>query len=42
VAFQSIASPAEHQLVTSNPAETAGYADTASEVENSFIELDAA
>ncbi|MFF1609543.1 VirB4 family type IV secretion system protein [Amycolatopsis sp. NPDC058278] len=42
VAFQSIASPAEHQLVTSNPAEIAGYAETSLEVEPTFVELDAA
>ena len=28
VAFQSIASPTEHYLVTSSPAELAAYADT--------------
>jgi hypothetical protein len=42
VAFQSIASPVEHQLVTSNPAEIAGYSDTASGIEESFVELGAA
>lgn len=31
VAFQSIASPAEHHLVTSDPAEIAAYADTTAE-----------
>ncbi|MGW5721355.1 VirB4 family type IV secretion system protein [Amycolatopsis sp. NPDC003865] len=41
VAFQSIASPVEHQLVTSNPAEIAGYSDTSSGIENSFVELGA-
>ena len=41
VAFQSIASPVEHELVTSNPAEIAGYSDTASGIENSFVELGA-
>ncbi|MEV6825575.1 DUF87 domain-containing protein [Amycolatopsis sp. NPDC051102] len=44
VAFQSIASPTEHYLVTSNPAELAGYAadvdpgDTEAE-EQSFVDL---
>ncbi|WP_103355644.1 VirB4 family type IV secretion system protein [Amycolatopsis sp. CA-128772] len=42
VAFQSIASPVEHQLVTSNPAELAEYSDTSAEIENSFVDLDAA
>ncbi|HWD00856.1 MAG TPA: conjugal transfer protein TraC, partial [Amycolatopsis sp.] len=42
VAFQSIASPVEHQLVTSNPAELAEYSDTAPEIANSFVELDVA
>ncbi len=42
VAFQSIASPVEHHLVTSNPAEIAEYADASPEVESSFVELDAA
>jgi len=41
VAFQSIASPVEHELVTSNPAEIAGYSDAASGIENSFVELGA-
>ncbi|MEV6444713.1 DUF87 domain-containing protein [Amycolatopsis sp. NPDC051716] len=41
VAFQSIASPVEHELVTSNPAEIAGYSDTASGIESSFVELGA-
>jgi type IV secretory pathway VirB4 component len=44
VAFQSIASPTEHYLVTSNPAELAGYAaDTEpvgeSDAEQSFVDL---
>ena len=43
VAFQSIASPTEHYLVTSNPAELAGYAagvDTGeSDTEQSFVDL---
>lgn len=39
VAFQSIASPVEHQLVTSNPAEIARYSDTSSGIEESFVEL---
>lgn len=41
VAFQSIASPVEHELVTSNPAEIAGYSDASSGIENSFVELGA-
>ncbi|WP_409490681.1 VirB4 family type IV secretion system protein [Amycolatopsis sp. cmx-11-12] len=41
VAFQSIASPVEHHLVTSNPAELAEFSDTSPEIENSFVELDA-
>lgn len=43
VAFQSIASPTEHNLVTSNPAELAGFAAGAdageSEAEQSFVDL---
>jgi hypothetical protein len=43
VAFQSIASPTEHYLVTSNPAELAGYADhadaTDTEREQSYVDL---
>jgi hypothetical protein len=42
VAFQSIASPTEHYLVTSNPAELAAYADTAEpvdEAEAAFVDL---
>jgi hypothetical protein len=42
VAFQSIASPVEHHLVTSNPAEIAEYADASPEIESTFVELDAA
>ncbi|NBH04543.1 DUF87 domain-containing protein [Amycolatopsis sp. SID8362] len=42
VAFQSIASPVEHQLVTSNPAELAEYSDISPETETSFVDLDAA
>ncbi|MGW4058638.1 VirB4 family type IV secretion system protein [Amycolatopsis sp. NPDC004747] len=42
VAFQSIASPVEHQLVTSNPAELAEYSDASPETETSFVDLDAA
>ncbi|MFI5593544.1 VirB4 family type IV secretion system protein [Amycolatopsis sp. NPDC051758] len=42
VAFQSIASPVEHQLVTSNPAELAENSDTSPEIESSFVDLDAA
>jgi type IV secretory pathway VirB4 component len=43
VAFQSIASPTEHYLVTSNPAELAGYADNTdsgeSDAEQSYVDL---
>ncbi|WNV90192.1 helicase HerA domain-containing protein [Umezawaea sp. Da 62-37] len=42
VAFQSIASPTEHYLVTSNPAELAAYADTTGpvdEAEAAFVDL---
>ncbi|WP_158853149.1 VirB4 family type IV secretion system protein [Saccharothrix deserti] len=42
VAFQSIASPTEHYLVTSNPAELAAYANTAEpvdEAEAAFVDL---
>ncbi|PWK84482.1 uncharacterized protein DUF87 [Lentzea atacamensis] len=42
VAFQSIASPTEHYLVTSNPAELAAYADTAEPVDEAdaaFVDL---
>jgi hypothetical protein len=42
VAFQSIASPTEHYLVTSNPAELAAYADTTEPVEEAdaaFVDL---
>jgi type IV secretory pathway VirB4 component len=42
VAFQSISSPTEHQLVTSSPAELAEYSDTPSGTEATYIELDAA
>ncbi|MEV6242493.1 DUF87 domain-containing protein [Lentzea sp. NPDC051838] len=41
VAFQSIASPAEHYLVTSNPAETVEYSDDSPGIANTFVELDA-
>jgi hypothetical protein len=41
VAFQSIASPTEHYLVTSNPAELAEYSDDSSGIENSYVELGA-
>lgn len=41
VAFQSIASPTEHYLVTSNPAELAEYSDDSSGIANSFVELGA-
>ncbi|MFD0201403.1 MULTISPECIES: VirB4 family type IV secretion system protein [Saccharothrix] len=42
VAFQSVASPTEHYLVTSDPAELAAYADTADttdEAEAAFVDL---
>ncbi|MEV8438793.1 DUF87 domain-containing protein [Actinosynnema sp. NPDC051121] len=42
VAFQSIASPTEHYLVTSNPAELAAYADTAEmgeQADAAFVDL---
>ncbi|NKQ59023.1 DUF87 domain-containing protein [Amycolatopsis sp. K13G38] len=41
VAFQSIASPTEHYLVTSNPAELAGYEDNADtgDTEQSYVDL---
>ncbi|WP_173130288.1 VirB4 family type IV secretion system protein [Kibdelosporangium persicum] len=44
VAFHSIASPTEHRLVTSNPAELAGYADNTdsggdTDAEPSFVDL---
>jgi hypothetical protein len=43
VAFQSIASPTEHYLVTSNPAELAGYAENADtgeiDTEQSYVDL---
>jgi TraG P-loop domain len=42
VAFQSIASPTEHHLVTSNPAELATYTDTAQPVDDAeaaFVDL---
>ncbi len=42
VAFQSIASPTEHYLVTSNPAELAAYADTPTAVDDAeaaFVDL---
>jgi DNA helicase HerA-like ATPase len=39
VAFQSIASPFEHNLVTSAPAELAELVDYSSETEKSFVEL---
>ncbi|MFJ6901561.1 VirB4 family type IV secretion system protein [Streptomyces hokutonensis] len=44
VAFQSVASPTEHYLVTTDPAELAAYADSgiASEADGSFLDLDAA
>jgi type IV secretory pathway VirB4 component len=39
VAFQSIASPFEHNLATSAPAELAQFTDDLSETEKSFVEL---
>lgn len=43
VAFQSIASPTEHYLVTSNPAELAGYAENTdtgdADAEQSYVDL---
>ncbi|MGB3444629.1 MAG: DUF87 domain-containing protein [Actinophytocola sp.] len=41
VAFQSISSPVEHELATSNPAEIAGYSENLSGIETSFVELGA-
>lgn len=41
VAFQAIASPTEHYLVTSNPAELAEYSDNSLGIEHSFVELGA-
>ncbi|MFG1667613.1 VirB4 family type IV secretion system protein [Streptomyces sp. Y7] len=42
VAFQALASPTEHYLVTTNPAELAAYADsaTATNSEASFLDLE--
>lgn len=42
VAFQAIASPAEHYLVTSDPTEVAEMPGTAADIESAFVELDAA
>ena len=42
VAFQSIASPTEHYLVTSNPAELAENPDSSPDIDAAFVELDAA
>ncbi|MET9225570.1 DUF87 domain-containing protein [Lentzea sp. NPDC003310] len=42
VAFQAIASPAEHYLVTSDPTEVAAMPSTAADIESAFVELDAA
>jgi hypothetical protein len=40
VAFQSIASPTEHYLVTSSPAELAGYAETGdTDTDQSYVDL---
>lgn len=41
VAFQSIASPTEHYLVTSNPAELAENPDSSPDIDAAFVELDA-
>ena len=42
VAFQSIASPTEHFLVTTDPAELAAEQDSAPNTDQMFVELDAA
>ncbi|MEU3642913.1 DUF87 domain-containing protein [Lentzea sp. NPDC034063] len=42
VAFQAIASPAEHYLVTSDPTEVAEMPSTTADIESAFVELDAA
>ncbi|MEU6573586.1 DUF87 domain-containing protein [Streptomyces sp. NPDC046805] len=44
VAFQAVASPTEHYLVTTNPAELAAYADGGADAdpEASFLDLEAA
>lgn len=42
VAFQSIASPAEHYLVTSDPTELAEMPGSSADAESAFVELDAA
>ncbi|MFE9748237.1 VirB4 family type IV secretion system protein [Saccharothrix saharensis] len=42
VAFQAIASPTEHHLVTSDPAELAADPGSAPQAADSFVELDAA
>ncbi|MGI5506486.1 VirB4 family type IV secretion system protein [Lentzea sp. CA-135723] len=42
VAFQAIASPAEHYLVTSDPTEVAEMPSTAADIESAFVELNAA
>ncbi|MDQ3579758.1 MAG: DUF87 domain-containing protein, partial [Actinomycetota bacterium] len=39
VAFQSIASPTEHHLVTSNPAELAAYTSPTDEADAAFVDL---
>ncbi|MFD2415009.1 VirB4 family type IV secretion system protein [Amycolatopsis pigmentata] len=41
VAFQTIASPSEHHLATTSPAELAEYADHSSGIKDSFVELGA-
>ncbi|MDS0137775.1 MULTISPECIES: helicase HerA domain-containing protein [unclassified Amycolatopsis] len=40
VAFQSIASPTEHRLVTTDPAELSEYLDEPREAASAFVELD--
>ncbi|MFF4503004.1 VirB4 family type IV secretion system protein [Streptomyces sp. NPDC001401] len=44
VAFQAVASPTEHYLVTTDPAELAAYAerDTSTTADDSFLDLEAA
>ncbi len=44
VAFQSVASPTEHYLVTTDPAELASYADSgaATDIAEQFLDLEAA
>jgi type IV secretory pathway VirB4 component len=40
VAYQSIASPTEHFLVTSNPAELAAFSEDAPEIQESYVDLE--